>query len=83
MFWGESVDVVRVFSLFALDIIMRAAFGMEADVQLNPDPDFVEKAKRAFQTPLWVRFFSMFPFWEYIGRWGRYKTVYKYSGTSI
>ena len=47
---------------------MRAAFGMEADVQLNPDPDFVEKAKRAFQTPLWVRFFSMFPFWEYIGR---------------
>ena len=65
---GESVDVVRLFSLFALDVIMRAAFGMEADIQLNPDPEFVQKARTVFRTPLWIRFFSMFPFWKYFSR---------------
>ena len=65
---GESVDVVNEFSLFALDVIMRAAFGLEADIQMNPDPVFVEKAKGVFKTPLWVRFFSMFPFWDYLSR---------------
>ena len=57
-----------MFSLFALDVIMKAAFGIESNVQVNPDPDFVEKAKRVFQTPVWVRFFSMFPFWQYFSR---------------
>lgn len=66
---GESVDVVRLFSLFALDVIMRAAFGMENDIQMNPDPVLVEKARNVFQTPLWVRFFSMFPFWGYFSRY--------------
>ena len=65
---GESVDVVRLFSLFALDVIMRAAFGMENDIQMNPDPVLVEKARNVFQTPLWVRFFSMFPSWGYFSR---------------
>ena len=62
------MDVVNEFSLFALDVIMRAAFGLEADIQMNPDPVFVEKAKGVFKTPLWVRFFSMFPFWDYLSR---------------
>lgn len=68
---GESVDVVRLFSLFALDVIMRAAFGMENDIQMNPDPVLVEKARNVFQTPLWVRFFSMFPFWGYFSRYAK------------
>ncbi|XP_029190059.2 cytochrome P450 3A2-like [Acropora millepora] len=66
---GESVDVVRQFSLFALDVIMRAAFGMENDIQMNPDPVLVEKARNVFETPLWVRVFSMFPFWGYFSRY--------------
>ena len=65
---GESVDAVQFFSLFALDVIMRAAFGVETDLQRNPDPEFVARARRVFQTPLWVRFFSMFPFWAYFSR---------------
>ena len=47
---------------------MRAAFGMDSDIQMNPDPVFVEKAKEVFKTPLWIRFFSMFPFWDYLSR---------------
>jgi len=66
---GESVDVVQFFSLFALDVIMRAAFGVETDLQRNPDPEFLARARRVFQTPLWVRFFSMFPFWAYFSRY--------------
>ncbi|XP_073242641.1 cytochrome P450 3A2-like [Porites lutea] len=65
---GESVEVVQLFSLFALDVIMKAAFGVESNIQVKPDPVFVEKARSVFQTPLWVRFFSMFPFWEYFSR---------------
>ena len=65
---GESVDVVGQFSLFALDVIMRAAFGMENNIQMNADPELVEKARNVFQTPIWIRFFSMFPFWGYFSR---------------
>ena len=50
-------------------IFTRAAFGMEANLQTNPDPEFVDKARKVFQTPLWIRFFSMFPFWEYFGKY--------------
>lgn len=66
---GESVDVVGQFSLFALDVIMRAAFGMENNIQMNADPELVEKARNVFQTPIWIRFFSMFPFWGYFSRY--------------
>ena len=66
---GESVDVANLFSLFALDVIMRAAFGMETNLQTNPDPELVDKARKVFQTPLWIRFFSMFPFWEYFSKY--------------
>ena len=62
------MEVVQLFSLFALDVIMKAAFGVESNIQAKPDPVFVEKARSVFQTPLWVRFFSMFPFWEYFSR---------------
>ena len=62
------MEVVQLFSLFALDVIMKAAFGVESNVQVKPDPFFVEKARSVFQTTLWVRFFSMFPFWEYFSR---------------
>ena len=48
-----------MFSLFALDVIMKAAFGVESNVQVKPDPVFVVKARSVFQTPPWVRFFSI------------------------
>ena len=63
------MDAANLFSVFALDVIMKAAFGMETNIQINPDPVFVEKAKQVFQTPLWVRFFSMFPFWSFFSRY--------------
>jgi len=66
---GESADAANLFSLFALDVIMRAAFGMETNLQTNPDPEFVDKARKVFQTPLWIRFFSMIPFWEYFSKY--------------
>ena len=50
-------------------IFMRAAFGMETHLQTNPDPEFVDKARKVFQTPLWIRFFTMFPFWEYFSKY--------------
>lgn len=66
---GESVNVNRLFSLFALEVIMKAAFGFDTDLQRNPDENFVEKAKNVFQTPIWIRAFSMFPFWRYFSRY--------------
>lgn len=66
---GESVDAANLFSLFALDVIMRAAFGVETNLQTDPDPEFVDKARNVLQTPLWIRFFSMFPFWEYFSKY--------------
>ena len=63
------MDVVQIFSLFALDVIMKAAFGIESNVQVKPDPVFVEKARRVFQSPLWTRFFSVLPFWEYFSKY--------------
>ena len=66
---GESVDVNRLFSLFALEVIMKAAFGFDSDVQMNPDPEFVEKANNVFKTPVVIRVFSLFPFWTYFSRY--------------
>ena len=54
--------------MFALDVILSAAFGMQADNQTNPDPDIVNKAKTVFSRPLWVRPFSMFPFSDYLSK---------------
>ena len=52
-FAGHSTDVNPLFSLFALEVILSAAFGMQADIQSNPDSDTVHCA------------FSMFPFSDY------------------
>ncbi|KAM7448476.1 Thromboxane-A synthase [Porites harrisoni] len=62
----HSTDVNPLFSLFALEVILSAAFGMQADIQSNPDSDTVEKAKNVFRTPLWVRAFSMFPLYDFV-----------------
>ena len=65
---GESVDMIRLFSLFALEVIMKASFGLDTDLQRNPDELFIQRAKNVFRTPLWIRAFSMFPFWTYLSR---------------
>ncbi|XP_001622402.2 cytochrome P450 3A41 [Nematostella vectensis] len=65
---GESVDCIRLFSLFALEVIMSAAFGYQADVQTAPDEEFVAKARNVFAIPAWRRFFSMIPFADFFGR---------------
>ena len=65
---GESVDMILLFSLFALEVIMKASFGIDPDLQRNPDELFIQRAKNVFRTPLWIRAFSMFPFWTYLGR---------------
>ena len=63
------MDAIRLFSLFALEVIMKAAFGFDTDIQVNPDEEFVERARNAFQTPLYVRAFSSLPFWTYLSRY--------------
>ena len=65
---GESAHVIRLFSVFALEVIMKAAFGIDTDLQQKPDELFIQRAKNVFLTPLWVRAFSMFPFWTYLSR---------------
>ena len=47
---------------------MKAAFGFDTDVQMKPDPEFVEKAKNVFKTPIYIRVFSVFPFWTHLSR---------------
>lgn len=65
---GKSIDVNKLFSLFALDVIISAAFGIQANIQTDADPEMVDKAKTVFRTPLWVRGFSMFPFSDYLSK---------------
>ena len=62
------MDAIRLFSLFALEVIMKAAFGFDTDIQMNPDEAFVEQAKRAPKVPLYIRAFSVFPFQSYLSR---------------
>ena len=62
------MDAIRLFSLFALEVIMKAAFGFDTDLQINPDEVFVEKARNAPQVPLYIRAFSVLPFWTYLSR---------------
>ncbi|EDO31508.1 predicted protein [Nematostella vectensis] len=66
---SESTDCVNLFSLFALDVITISAFGVETDIQTDPDSSFYKLAKKAFRTPIWVRAFSMFPFSEYLSKY--------------
>ena len=49
---GKSIDVNKLFSLFALDVIISAAFGIQANIQTDTDPEMVDKAKTVFRTPL-------------------------------
>lgn len=65
---GKSIDVNELFSLFALDVIISAAFGIQANIQTDAGPEMVNKAKTVFRTPLWVRGFSMFPFSDYLSK---------------
>ncbi|KAL9966304.1 hypothetical protein ACROYT_G024358 [Oculina patagonica] len=62
--YDGSVDVSRLFGLFAFDVILRTALGVEAEIQTNPDPDLVQKALTLFDVPLYIRALSMFPFWQ-------------------
>ena len=60
----SSVDVSRLFALFSLDVIMHSAFGVEAEIQTNPDPDLLQKALTLFDVPPYIRALSMFPLWQ-------------------
>ena len=62
----SSVDVSRLFALFSFDVIMRSAFGVEVEIQTNPDPDLLQKALTLFDVPLYNRALSMFPLWQNI-----------------
>ena len=62
----SSVDVSRLFALFSFDVIMRSAFGVEVEIQTNPDPELLQKALTLFDVPLYIRALSMFPFWQQV-----------------
>jgi cytochrome P450 len=47
---------------------MKAAFGYDTDIQNDADPTFINRAKEALRTPIWIRAFSMFPFSEYFSK---------------
>lgn len=62
----QSIDVLSPIRLFSLDIILRAGFGLDAQVQTDPDPEMVEKALTVLETPVYVRAMSMFPFYKQV-----------------
>jgi hypothetical protein len=47
---------------------MKAAFGYETNIQTDPDPTFIEHAKDVFNTPIWIRAFTMFPFSDFLSK---------------
>lgn len=56
------MDAIGLFCLFALEVIVKAAFGFDTVLQMNPDEAFLERARNAFQLPLYIRAFSLLPF---------------------
>ena len=62
----KSIDVLSPFRLFSLDIILRAGFGLDAQIQTDPDQEMVEKALTVLETPVYVRAMSMFPFYKQV-----------------
>ena len=62
------MDVSGHFSLFSLEVITKAAFGFDTNIQINPDESFVQRAKTALRFPLYKRLFSILPFSSYLGR---------------
>jgi len=65
-FSGENVNCTRIFTLFALDVLMKAAFGYETNIQNEPNEKFLNSVKNALSVPLWKLAFSMFPFSDHI-----------------
>jgi len=62
----RSVDVSTIFGMFSLDVILRVAFGLEAEIQTNPDPELVKKALTVFDTPVYIRLLTMLPFYQHV-----------------
>ncbi|KAK3739512.1 hypothetical protein QZH41_005066 [Actinostola sp. cb2023] len=62
----ENVNCTRIFTLFALDVLMKAAFGYETNIQNEPNEKFLNSVKNALSVPLWKLAFSMFPFSDHI-----------------
>jgi len=60
----RRIGVLCPFRLFSLDIILRAGFGLDAQVQTDPDPKMVVKALTVLETPVYVRAMSVFPFYK-------------------
>ncbi|XP_032225261.1 cytochrome P450 3A29 [Nematostella vectensis] len=59
---GESVDILGMFSPMSLEIILSTAFGIDSQVQKNPNNTFSDKAKEIFKSPTFLRMFLMLPF---------------------
>lgn len=57
---GKSFDVQYLVSPMTLDVILLAAFGVETDVQTNPESEILSRSKRVFQRPTGT-FFRILP----------------------
>ncbi|XP_048582041.1 cytochrome P450 3A29 [Nematostella vectensis] len=59
---GESVDILGMFCQMTLEVILSTAFGIDSEVQKNPNNTFSDKAKEIFKSPTFLRMFLMLPF---------------------
>ena len=57
---GKSFDVQYIVSPMTLDVILLSAFGVETDVQTNPESELLSRSKRVFQRPTGT-FFRILP----------------------
>lgn len=62
----KSVDVSTAFGQFTLDVILSAGFGLKADIQTNPDPEMLQRILTVFSAPVYIRAFTMFPFFRQV-----------------
>lgn len=58
---GKTVNIMDWFSMLTLEIIISTAFGIQANVQTDPDETLLTKARQSFRFPFILRIIGRMP----------------------
>ena len=65
---GQSVDVSNWFSKFTLELILSTAFGVDTNIQTDPNSEILRKTREVFGAPSSLRLLHRLPFGSYLLR---------------
>ncbi|XP_078377241.1 cytochrome P450 3A4-like [Oculina patagonica] len=65
---GQSVDVSNWFSKLTLELILSTAFGVDSNIQTDPNSEILRKTREVFGAPSSLRLLHRLPFGSYLLR---------------